>query len=54
MCGCVDSVVALAVGGRHAQLEAASARENAAARGGVWERRWERGATVHFCDILSL
>jgi len=33
MCGCVDPVVAHAVGGRHAQLAAASARVNAAARG---------------------
>ena len=31
--GCVDPVVARAVGGRHAQLAAASARVNAAARG---------------------
>jgi len=42
-----------------AQLAAARAvggGERASERGSaqVWERRWGRGATVHFCDILSL
>ena len=49
MCGCVDAVVA------RTQLAALSARVNGgAALWCVWERRWERGVTGYFCDMLSL
>ena len=50
MCGSCGGArswrAARTVGGGERASERGSAR--------VWERRWGRGVTVHFCDILSL